>query len=116
MDIDSAGTGDWHLGRAPDPRSIAVAKHHGIDISGLKARLVEPDDFYKFSHIIVMDKSNLANVKALAPADATAKIAMLLGDHEVPDPYYGPDSAFDETWDLVNTGAKAFLASLQSRV
>lgn len=110
MKIDSAGTGDWHLGRAPDPRSIAVAKKHGIDISGFKARLVETDDFYNFTHIIVMDKSNLANVQALAPKDATAEIFMLLGDAEVPDPYYGPDSGFDETWEQVNAGARAFLA------
>jgi protein-tyrosine phosphatase len=111
--IDSAGTGDWNLGKAPDPRAQAVARAQGIDISALRSRLVTPEDFMQFDHIVALDESNLANLRALAPADATARLSLLL-DHvpgragePVADPYYGDAAGFDATWADVSAGAKA---------
>ena len=78
VEIDSAGTGDWHLGHAPDHRAQAVADKNGLDISALRARLVTPEDFRRFDHIVAMDASNLANLEAMRPDDASATLARLL--------------------------------------
>ena len=111
VEIDSAGTGDWHIGYPPDPRAAAVAARNGIDISHLKARLVTAEDFRRFDHIVALDSKNLADLEALRPADGTAKLSLLL-DHvqgregeAVADPYYGEDSHFDTAWDDVSAGA-----------
>ena len=78
--IDSAGTGDWHIGSPPDPRAQDVARKAGIAIADLKARQIVAEDFYRFTHILAMDAQNLADIRAIAPADATASIALLM-DH-----------------------------------
>jgi protein-tyrosine phosphatase len=118
---DSAGTGNWHVGRAPDPRSIAVAAQHGIDIARYKARQVARDDFYKFTQIVALDRQNLADLKSLVPDDATASLSLLL-DHvdgcagqSVADPYYGDARDFDVTWADVTAGAQGLVRALQSR-
>lgn len=110
-EVDSAGTGDWHIGRAPDPRAQAVALRNGADISGLRARQVTPEDFRHFTHIIALDAQNFADLKALRPADGTASLSLLL-DHvpgregqPVADPYYGEEAGFDVTWREVSEGA-----------
>ncbi len=112
-DIDSAGTGDWHVGEAPDRRAQAVAKRNGVDIGGYRARLVSKDDFHRFDHIVALDRKNLAVLKAMRPADATAELSLLL-DHvdgregqAVADPYYGEEDGFDVTWADVTAGARA---------
>jgi len=114
-EVDSAGTGDWHIGRAPDPRAQAVAVRNGANIAHLRARQVTPDDFRRFTHIIALDTQNLADLEALRPADGTASLSLLL-DHlpgregqAVADPYYGEDAGFDITWREV-TEATAALA------
>jgi protein-tyrosine phosphatase len=76
--IDSAGTGGWHTGSAPDPRSIAIAARHGIDISNQKARKVRADDFERFDLILGMDRSNTDDLRALAPASALARVHLFL--------------------------------------
>ncbi|HEV2746527.1 MAG TPA: low molecular weight protein-tyrosine-phosphatase [Allosphingosinicella sp.] len=112
LEVDSAGTGDWHLGHPPDPRAVAVARKNGIDISALRARQVTPEDFRSFDHIVALDRQNLANLRRLRPADATAELSMLLDHVEgregqaVADPYYGEADHFDETWADVAEGAK----------
>lgn len=116
--IDSAGTGDWHVGHPPDPRARAEARRHGHDIDSYRARQVSVDDFARFSHIIALDRSNLADLRAQAPADATAQLSLLL-DH-VPgregegvfDPYHGDAAAFAETWMDVTTGTAALMRAL----
>lgn len=117
--IDSAGTGDWHLGHAPDKRAQAVAKRHGVDISGYRARQVTPDDFRDFTHIVALDANNFADLRALAPADGSAELSLLL-DHvagregeAVADPYYGEDAGFDVTWADVTAGARGLLDRLK---
>jgi protein-tyrosine phosphatase len=110
--IDSAGTGDWHVGRAPDPRAIAEARTHGIAIDHYRARQVSAEDFMRFDHVIALDQQNLADLTAMRPANATARLSLLL-DH-VPgregegvfDPYYGDAAGFAETWADVCAGAK----------
>lgn len=84
LGVESAGTGDWHIGEPPDPRARAVAARHGIDISAYQARQVTAADFTRFTHIVALDHDNLTNLRRLAPADATADLSLLL-DH-VPGP------------------------------
>jgi protein-tyrosine phosphatase len=114
-EADSAGIGDWHIGESPDRRAQAVAKRNGVDISGYRARLVKLEDFRRFSHIVAMDRKNLAALKAMRPADATAELSLLLDHVEgregqpVADPYYGEEDGFDVTWADVTQGAKALV-------
>lgn len=116
--VDSAGTASYHVGSQPDPRAIAAAKRNGIDITGQAARQLERDDFYRFSHIIALDRANLEGVRARAPRDGTASLAMLMDAVEgrrgepVADPYYGNDAAFDTAWSLINLGANAWAERL----
>lgn len=117
-DIDSAGTGDWHLGRPPDPRAQAVALKNGIDISGLRARLVTPQDFIRFEQIVALDLSNLSDLQAMRPATAVGSLSLLLDHLEgregepVVDPYYGTDAAFDTAWAEISAATRALAASI----
>lgn len=118
--VDSAGTGDWHVGDPPDPRACAVALKNGIDIRAYRGRQVSSADFLRFTHIIALDRKNLSDLEQLAPQDRTATLSLLL-DHVpgragegVIDPYYGDQDGFDATWQDVLTGAQALLARLQA--
>ena len=112
LEVDSAGTGDWHVGRPPDQRAIAVAGKNGIDISQLRARQVTPDDFRRFDHIVALDAQNLADLKSMRPSGSTAELSLLLDHVEgregqaVADPYYGGEDHFDVTWTDVEAGAR----------
>ena len=115
---DSAGTGDWHVGHPPDHRALAEAARHGIDISGYRARQVTPGDFHAFTHILALDHQNLSDLRRLAPANATARLSLLL-DHvdglagqSVADPYFGDESGFAETWREVSLAAGALVRKL----
>lgn len=116
--VDSAGTGGWHAGEPPDPRSIAVARRNGVDISRQRARKVTKDDFRTFTHIYALDETNLTGLRALAPRDASAELGLLLDlvpGHEgraVADPYYGDGGDFDVTWGDVAMAARALAARL----
>ena len=113
VEIDSAGTGDWHIGHPPDPRAAAVAARNGIDIAHLKARQVAPADFHRFDHIVALDAKNLHDLERLQPADGKARLSLLLDHVEgregeaVADPYYGEDGDFDAAWSDVAAGAAA---------
>lgn len=116
--VDSAGTGDWHVGAPPDPRAIAVARANGIDISGYRGRQVAPGDFARFDHVVALDRANLAKLRASRPAGSRAALSLLL-DHvpgregePVADPYYGADEDFDTTWADVTAGARALARRL----
>ena len=115
--LDSAGTGDWHVGHAPDRRAQAEARRHGADISGLRARQLRSEDFYRFDHILAADDVNLREARALAPADATARLQLMLdlvpgrAGESVADPYYGDDDGFAVTWDDVSAVASALVAA-----
>jgi len=113
VEIDSAGTGDWMIGRAPDPRAQAVARVHGEEIGHYRARQVEPEDFRRFSHIVALDEQNLADLIAMRPADGMADLTLLLDHVEgregepVADPYHGEAAGFHVTWGDVTAGAEA---------
>lgn len=118
IELDSAGTGHWHIGKPPDARAQAVAAANGVDISGLRARQICEADFRDFSHIFAMDHDNLADLLASAPDDATAQISLFLdqipgreGDC-VADPYYGGEEGFIQTWADVSEAARALAAKL----
>jgi protein-tyrosine phosphatase len=107
--VDSAGTGDWHVGHAPDKRSIAVAKKHKISIENQKGRQFSASDFDNFDYIYVMDSSNYANVIALAKSqEQKNKVKMILNELfpnenvDVPDPYYGLPNGFDTVYQMLD--------------
>ncbi|OCW58961.1 low molecular weight protein-tyrosine-phosphatase [Hoeflea olei] len=115
--VDSAGTGDWHQGDAPDPRSIKTAGRHGIDISAQRARQVAQEDFDRFDMIFAMDRSNEATLLARAPATRRDRIFLFL-DHtlgtraDVPDPYYGGADGFESVYQLLREGCQALASRL----
>jgi protein-tyrosine phosphatase len=118
FEIDSAGLGDWHVGQAPDTRAQAAASSRGVDIAGQRARQVAPEDFARFDLLLVMDRSNYAELKRCAPADARAKIrhfldfAPQMGTKDVPDPFFGGTEGFDHALDLIEAASHGLLASL----
>jgi protein-tyrosine phosphatase len=107
--VDSAGTGSYHIGSPPDPRSIQVSQDNGIDISQQSARQFQSSDFTKFDRIFVMDQQNYRDVIAKANnQDEIDKVELLcevagMGVRPVPDPYYGGDEGFKSVFDLVKT-------------
>lgn len=107
--VDSAGTGAYHVGNLPDPRSIEVAAKHGIDITDQRARAFSKQDFTTFDYIYVMDASNYNNVLKLAETDQErAKVRLILNEvnpdlnAQVPDPYYGGDNGFEHVFQLLD--------------
>ena len=108
--VDSAGTGNWHIGQGPDRRSTREALKHGIDISNQICRQFRIRDFDDIDLIVVMDRSNRTDVLNLARNEQDkAKVIMLLGDKEVPDPYHD-DTQFAPVFNLVEQGCKDLLA------
>lgn len=119
--VDSAGTANYHIGKAPDERSVAVAKKYGLDISHLKARQFKVSDFNVFDVIYVMDNSNYENVKALARDEKElAKVKFILNEvypnqnQAVPDPYYGGDDGFEQTYNMLNKACAVVAEKLKS--
>lgn len=114
--IDSAGTGDWHVGHPPDARAQAEARRRGVDISTLRGRQLHRADFYDFDLILAADATNLRDARAIRPSDATAELKLMLdllpgrGGEGVTDPYYGEDDGFAATWDDVDAVAAALVA------
>jgi protein-tyrosine phosphatase len=119
LEIDSAGTADYHIGEPPDRRSQRAALKRGIDISGLRARQVAKDDFDRFDFILAMDTENLRELLALKPRGARTEpklflqYAQQLKLSDVPDPYYGDNAAFERVLDLAATASRGLLAALQ---
>jgi protein-tyrosine phosphatase len=107
--VDSAGTGNYHIGAAPDKRSILTAQKNGLDISQQKARQFSSKDFEAFDYIFVMDKNNYDNVIDLAKTEEQkAKVGLILNhlfpneNVDVPDPYYGLQNGFDMVYEMLN--------------
>lgn len=116
--LDSAATSGWEVGSAPDPRSIAIASRHGIDISGQRARKVTPQDFSRFDLILGMDRSNVADLKALAPARDRVHLFLEFAHgqtRDVPDPYYDGPEAFAEVYRMIREASEALAARLAAR-
>lgn len=113
LELDSAGTSSYHTGEAPDPRTIANALTHGVDLRSLRARTFSPSDFEHFDFIYVMDKQNLKHVRALARSEDEAnKVQLYLSavygrpNLEVPDPYYGSEKDFEAVFQLLQKASK----------
>ncbi len=116
--IDSAGTGDWHVGDPPDARMIAAAGKRGVKIDHQRARQVELADFYTFDYLLAMDLRNHTDLLALAPPNRECDIRLFLdfspGDvRETPDPYYGSAGGFERVLDLIEAGAEGFLDHIE---
>jgi len=121
FEIDSAGTGAWHVGEAPDARAAMVARQHGIVLEST-ARQITDDDFERFDYVIAMDRENLRTIERMAAASASdAEIRLLRefdigGDgDEVPDPYYGGASGFENVYELVQRACTTLLDRLRTR-
>jgi protein-tyrosine phosphatase len=122
LDIDSAGTADFHVGEPPDRRTVAAARRRGYDLAGLRARRVQREDFSRFNFVLAMDRANLAELERLRPQVADARLALFLefaaeaSELEVPDPYYGGVEDFERVLDLCEMAARGLLARLSSGV
>jgi protein-tyrosine phosphatase len=116
VEVDSAGTGSWHLGDPPDPRSQRHAARRGYDLSALRARCVAEDDFHRFDLILAMDHNNLADLRRLAPEGAHRAELRLFAPIEVPDPYSGGAAGFERVLDLVETASDAWIEDLAQRL
>lgn len=109
--VDSAGTGNWHIGSAPDHRSVAVARRYGVDISTQACRQFSASDFDQFDRIFVMDRMNLRDVLDKARNDEDRqKVRLLLDTEVVPDPYYDDDQ-FDPVYQMILNGCKRIIDS-----
>lgn len=116
FEIDSAGTGAWHVGERPDPRTRAIARRYGLDLSDLRARQVQRKDLHHFDHVFVMDKTNLHDTLALDPhGDHGTRVRLFRefdpepGSYQVPDPYTGGQEAFEEVYRIVERTCRALL-------
>lgn len=118
VEVDSAGTGDWHVGEPPDRRAIACARQHGVDIAGLRARQLRREDFERFDWLLCADGQNLRDVRQLAPMELGHKAELLLewtgiqAGGSVPDPYTGGPKDFEHVWQLVDSAARAAIRRL----
>ena len=120
VEMDSAGTGGWHAGQPPDPRAIACARGHGVDISQQRARQLRASDFTDFDWLLCADEQNLRDVLRLSPAGSRGRVALLMewagveAGAAVPDPYTGGPREFEQVWQLVDSAAQAVVARLSA--
>ncbi len=121
ISVDSAGMGGWHVGESPDPRGQAAAIKRGYNLSDQRARQVTICDFVEFDYIIGMDRSNCAQLVAMAPKKTRDKIKLFLdfapkfGLQDVPDPYYGGPKGFETVLDLVEEASKGLLDNIKKQ-
>jgi protein-tyrosine phosphatase len=121
VEVESAGTGGWHVGEPPDERATVAARRRGITLSGA-AQQVSPDDFRRFDLLIALDRANLRELLAIAPDEEAAEKVRLLrefdpgagGDLDVPDPYYGGDRGFETVLDMVEAACRGLIDELRA--
>lgn len=117
--VDSCGTGQWHIGQPPDDRTQKAALKRGYDLSYLRARRLEEEDFQRFDYILAMDQRNLEDILAMQPNDFKGKVQLMLdyGNDkkvkEVPDPYYGGNDGFEYVLDLLEQASANLLSEIQ---
>jgi protein-tyrosine phosphatase len=113
--VDSAGTSDWHIGRAPDSRSIACARSAGYELGEQRARQVSPDDFSEFAYILAMDAKNLEELRQMAPEEFTGHLGLFLDVlteqplREMPDPYHSDADGFRLVLSLAEQACDAWI-------
>lgn len=118
IDVDSAGTHAYHEGEKPDPRAMKIALRRGYDLSSLRARRVKDRDFFRFDHILAMDRQNLTFLQRSCPEEFQPRLGLFLqyaqnlDFDEVPDPYYGSSEGFEKVLDMCELAAQGLLNSL----
>ena len=121
VEIDSAGTHDYHVGEAPDRRALAAARRRGIDMSGLHARQIQYSDFERFDLLLAMDQENVAELRRRAPATYQERIRLFMEyapqahSRVVPDPYYGGTQGFEEVLDLLEQASMGLIEEVVGR-
>ena len=115
VDVDSAGTGGWHVGAPPDARAQRHALQRGYDLSRQRARRVVEADFERFDVVLAMDEDNLADLQRLCPAGAHAELR-LFDSAEVPDPYHGGAQGFENVLDQIERASDVLVAQLKQRL
>ncbi len=121
IEIDSAGTHAYHVGSPPDSRAQEAARRRGIDMSSMVGRRVDHGDFYTFDYILAMDESNEYHLREMAPPEETHRVRRFLEfapgrtEREVPDPYYGGETGFENVLDLIEEASEGLLAELKLR-
>ncbi|WP_457675583.1 low molecular weight protein-tyrosine-phosphatase [Thiolapillus sp.] len=119
--IDSAGTHAYHVGQPPDRRAQATATGRNIDLSDLRGRQVEVEDFHRFDYILAMDRENLEILSGLCPAGMEDRLSLFMdfapdyGIAEVPDPYYGGEQGFERVFDMVEAASRGLLEEIRRR-
>ena len=121
VEVASAGTGDWHVGKPPDSRTRRAALARGYDLSAQRAQQVSAQDFSRYDLILAMDTSNLGHLKALQPSAGTAELDLFLRRYEgeldeVPDPYYGCEEGFEQVLDLIELACSKLVVELKGRL
>ena len=119
VEVDSAGTSNYHIGEAPDPRSVAIAKKYGIDISTQRGRQFQLSDFREFDLIYAMDKSNYHHILDMAPdQESRNKVHLILNElhpdenMDVPDPYYGGAQGFENVFRMLDLACERILSKV----
>ncbi|HEX9708009.1 MAG TPA: low molecular weight protein-tyrosine-phosphatase [Steroidobacteraceae bacterium] len=121
IEVDSAGTHAYHVGSPPDERAVTAARRRGIEMSTLRARVVEASDFERFDLLLAMDEPVYERLRGIAPGEQAGRVRMFLeyaphlNRREIPDPYYGGETGFEEVLDLVEEAARGLLAALGSK-
>jgi low molecular weight protein-tyrosine phosphatase len=120
--VASAGTHDYHVGQAPDPRTVKHASKRGYDLSAQRAAQVSPEDFQRFDYILAMDRGHLRILRALQPPGSKAKLGLFLEasgkwkGEDVPDPYYGNGAQFEQVLDMVEEAAERWLDRIEAEL
>ncbi|HVW49018.1 MAG TPA: low molecular weight protein-tyrosine-phosphatase [Trinickia sp.] len=120
--IDSAGTGDWHVGKAPDARAQQAGHARGYQLAPLRARQVSADDFRRFDLLLAMDEANVENLRRICPPALRDRVRLLLefaphlGHREVADPYFGGSEGFEAVLDQCEAACQGLLAHLQTQL
>jgi protein-tyrosine phosphatase len=118
--VDSAGTHSYHIGSPPDLRSQATARSRGVDLTALRARRFVSADFTEFDYLLAMDNANLADMLAIRPDNASARVELMLHyssrftQREIPDPYFG-DDGFELVFDMIDDAARGLLARIRDQ-
>ena len=117
IDVDSAGTGGWHVGEPPDRRSSAAAKRYGVTLAGT-ARKVATEDFDDFDLVLPVDESTFYDLRAIQPEGSSAQLTKFAdyAGQDVPDPYYGGEDGFDEVYQIVASGCGVLLDQIRAQL
>lgn len=119
VEVDSCGTGDWHVGNQPDPRAMEAGLRRGYDLSSLRARQIQASDLEQFDYVLTMDRDNQRRVASLASDTSKAQPELFLSyathhrEDEVPDPYYGEGDGFERVLDLIEDACDGLIRDIR---